>query len=238
VETVYATILEEFSSDLAVLRQTLDIVSAAGAEPKVRVALANSSTLLLAATFEEFVRQLAIEFAKQVVRNTQSVANLPSTFIAAVWAKTFDKLARQKLSDFASQSDRDHYLNYAAAKFTSVQKFCSGDLSQDIYEGFIHNENNLRIAPLNSLFKLSGLSDICNKACDETELKQYFGNQDAGQAHGKLQTKLNSFIEKRNAISHALSADVSSSPDELRDDLKFLEAFGKDIVLALERYFL
>jgi hypothetical protein len=64
----FSIINEEFASDLAAIRILVHEFNDPGkSPPKVRIAAANSATLLLAATFEQFVREMARAYAQAVV---------------------------------------------------------------------------------------------------------------------------------------------------------------------------
>ena len=49
--------------------------------PKLRIAAANSATLLVAATFEEFIREMAREYARAVVLGVEKFDKLPSDLV-------------------------------------------------------------------------------------------------------------------------------------------------------------
>jgi hypothetical protein len=231
--TAYDAILEDFVADLEVVQQTVDIVATSGAGPKTRVAAANASTLLLAATFEEFVRQLATEYARSVIARAQQIMDLPKELFTSVWKRSMDRLARHRISDLDSVG-LVQFLQGSSDRFNSVLNFYSGDLTQDIYDGVIHNENNLRTQYLNALFKVSGLSDICGLASAQAKLKEYFGEQDSGVTRGMFTRKLDEFIDRRNEITHSLRTGVSSSPEQLKEDIQILLAFAHDAVAVLE----
>ena len=75
--TSYDLIAEDFLSDLAALSNLVQAAHSSGSSAKARVASVNSATLLLAATFEEFVRQLGRQFARDVVSRTSDPKKLP-----------------------------------------------------------------------------------------------------------------------------------------------------------------
>ena len=78
VSTDFAVITEEFDNDLDAFRLLVNAFDdPQTSAPKARIAAANSSTLLLAATFEEFVREMARAYARAVVASSQSIELLP-----------------------------------------------------------------------------------------------------------------------------------------------------------------
>ena len=76
--TELTLITEEFDSDLEAIRLLVNAFknSPPISAPKARIAAANSATLLLAATFEEFVREMARAYAKAVVTAAHSLEEL------------------------------------------------------------------------------------------------------------------------------------------------------------------
>jgi hypothetical protein len=194
---------------------------------KSRIAAANSATLLVAATFDEFVREMAREYAKAVVTSSVSFERLPPKLAAAAWKRTMDGLSKVKFDGNTAGANRDNVFAAAHARFVVIHEFCKGDLTQDIYSDLIHNENNMRPGEINSLFKISGLSDVCAKLSGKRPMLDAFGETDAGRAHGKLLFAIEDFFERRNAIAHALNRGHSSGPGQITNDIDMLECLGK-----------
>ena len=234
MSSVFRPILEEFQAEMDSLSQLLDVVKTQAASAKARVAFSNGATLLLAATFEEFVRQVAREFAKIVVSKARRREDLPKDLLSAVWRRSLDGLGRQRIADLKSPVELDSFLTDAMSRFSAAHRFCEGDFSQDIFKDLIHNENNMRPAELNSLFRIIGLTDVCTRAATKGGLKDYFGEADDGKIHGSLVSSLNDFIRRRNEISHSLNPSSSSSPEQLIRDVDLLKAISLDLVSVLE----
>jgi hypothetical protein len=92
----------------------------------------------------------------------------------------------------------------------------------------------MRPNELNSMFNIAGLSDVCSKVCDKPAMLTFFGETDAGKAHGKLLAALEDFFERRNGIAHALNPGQSSGPEQIMTDLDMLQAFSEAIVQTLD----
>lgn len=155
----FQIITEEFHDDMETIRSIVEAFRDPQKTAKARVASANSATLLIAATFEEFVREMAREFARSVVANVQTFEKLPPKLASTAWKRTMDGLARIRFDTPGIEA----VFGAAQARFSVIYEFCQGDLTQDIYRDLIHNENNMRPGEINSLFKVSGLSDVCKK---------------------------------------------------------------------------
>jgi hypothetical protein len=224
--SAFDIIAEDFTEDLNDLKDLVKSSDSPGGNPRVRIAAANSTTLLLAATFEEFIREMARAYAREVVNNTESFEKLPSKMASTAWKRTMDGLARIRFDATQPANGHENPFGAAMSRFSVIHDFCRGDLSQDIYRDLIHNENNMRPNEINSLFKLSGLSDVCKKASEKTRILDFFGEADSNKAHGKLLLSLEDFFERRNSIAHALNSRQSNGPGQILNDIELLESFG------------
>ncbi len=232
--SAFEVITEEFVDDLEAIRSLVMTFSDPHKTAKARIAAANSATLLVAATFEEFVREMAREFARAVVTSTESFEKLPPKLASTAWKRTMDGLSKVRFDGEQAGVGAEHVFGAAQARFTVIYEFCKGDLTQDIYRDLIHNENNMRPGEVNSLFKVSGLGDVCTKLSDKQPILETFGETERGKAHGKLLFALEDFFERRNAIAHALNPGQSSGPDQIINDLNMLESFGKGLCETLD----
>lgn len=227
--STFAAIREEFDDELRAIRVIIDTFSdPTKGDPKARVAAANATTLLLAASFEEYVRESARAHARSVVETCSSASKLPPKLAVTAWKRTMDALARM------SFDSKDGISPEALARFNVAYEFCKGDLSKDVYKDLIHNENNMRPNELNGLFKLSGLQNVCAKVCDRPHLTDFFGGAESNITHGLLIKGLEDFFERRNTIAHSLNIMRSSSPDLLLRDIGMLSAFGRALSETLE----
>ncbi|MFM2149093.1 MAG: hypothetical protein RLZZ187_1399 [Pseudomonadota bacterium] len=228
----FQIINEDFEIELAAIIELVKNFAGKGQSPKISIAAANSSTLLLAATFEEFVRDMARTYARAVVTNATSLDKLPKNLASTAWKRSLESLARVKFD--IEQAAREKLTIDAQARFAVVFEFIKGDLSKDIYNDLIHNENNMRPAQINSLFKISGLQDICKSISDKEDILSFFGEIESGKAHGKMLNGINDFFERRNGIAHALNIRQSSGPDKIITDLEMLRAFGVALYKTLD----
>ncbi|MBN8712769.1 MAG: hypothetical protein J0H50_02185 [Xanthomonadales bacterium] len=235
MKNIFEVITEEFVDDMEVIRSLVETFDDSKAA-KARVAAANSATLLVAATFEEFVREIAREFARAVVNNARSFDKLPPKLASTAWKRTMEDLSRLRLHGNRLDGGTEHGFGSAKTKFTVVHEFCMGDLTQDIYRDLIHNENNMRPSELNSLFKVSGLTDICLQLSGKQPILEAFGELEPGKAHGKLLSALEDFFEHRNAIAHALKPGQSSGASQIVSDINLLESFGKALLETIDAH--
>ena len=233
--SAFDIITEEFVDDMEAIRSLVVTFSDPHdpqKTPKARLAAANSATLLVAATFEEFAREMARGFARAVVSNTPSFEKLPAKLASTAWKRTMEGMARLRFDgDYSGGAENE--FRSAQARFAVIYEFCKGDLKQDIYRDLIHNENNMRPGEVNGLFKVSGLGDVCQKLSDKRTILDTFGEVEAGKAHGKLLSGLEDFFERRNTIAHALNSKRSSGPDQIIHDIDMLESMGRALCETL-----
>jgi len=222
--TPYDLISEDFLADLEALWALVEAAHKPGNSARIRVASINSATLLLASTFEEFVRQMGRQFARDVVARTPDPRNIPRKLTATAWKRTLEQLARARIDTGGTALALEHISAESRAKLDAILAFLSGDVSQDIYGPLIHNDNNMRPNELNAIFSICDLSDICKKMCEFEALKDYFGFEDPGMVHGRFVTSLNDFMEMRNDIAHALNAGSSIGQESFRNHISQFKA--------------
>ena len=233
--SVYTVITDDFTADLGAIKSLVDAFDdpSKGA-PKVRISAANAATLLLAATFEEFIRDMARAFAQEVVEKAQSFSMLPPRLATRAWRRTMETLARLRIEAPARFRSTEGESVDPQVRFENIYEFCSGDLSRDIFDDLIFNENNMRPREINSLFSFSGLSDVCQKVSEKELVVTHFDGGGTGASYGHLVARLESFFDRRNSIAHALSSRQSSGPSFILQDIQILEAFGRSLCVTLE----
>lgn len=202
--------------------------------PRTRIAAANSATLFVAAKFEEFVREMAREYAKFIVGKAQSIDQLPAKLISTAWRRNMEGLLRIPEERGPNTTNIPDFLKLARNRFDDIFNFCQGDLTKDIFKELIHNENNMRANELNGLFKLSGLSDVCLQMCDKQPFLEAVNETEVGKAHGKLLIFLNDFFERRNSIAHSLNPGNSISPDEIKRDISVFIGISRALCSTLK----
>jgi hypothetical protein len=233
--SVFSLIVEDFADELASIELIVNIGSSKEGTRRARVASINASTLLLAASFEEFVRQIAREHAIQVVRSARSIGDLPQSLLEAAWKRTFSELARGKQTGKGAQ--KEGFLSSAKSarpKIDALFAFVEGDLSQDVFSDLIQNENNMRPEQINSLFKLSGLKNTCMVVCDKKMLMDFFGSETKEDTHKTLTSEIEDFFWRRNEIAHSLNSAKSSGPDQIKRDIEMFRAFSIALCKTLE----
>ena len=231
----FSVIFEEFDEELEAISAIITAFSdPKTGNPKTRVAAANSATLLLAATFEEFIREMARTYARAVVMGANTFDQIPSRIISTAWKRSMEALSKIRLD--TKEKGRAYEMVFAEAqfRFNVVYEFCNGDKTKDIYKDLIHNDNNMRPGEINGLFRVSDLSNICRTVCDRKILSDAFAESDPNKAHGQLMVSLEEFFDRRNQIAHSIAIMRSTSPDLIRKDIDMLSRLGKALCETLE----
>jgi hypothetical protein len=231
--TTFDIISEDFLADLDAIADLIGLVAIGGGSSRSRLASINSATLLLAATFEELVREMGRQFAREVVLRTENVVDLPRKLAATAWKRTLENMARAKIDTGGTTVPLFHIATEARSEFEAVCKFLEGDTSQNIYKYIAHNENNMRPEQINAIFKVCNLSNFCEKISGIDVLKLHLAEDDSGRAHGKFLVALNDFMEKRNAIAHRLNPGSSASAEQFLEDVNLLRAVALAMATCL-----
>ena len=234
--TEFELISEDFDEELRVIRDLVDGTSVrqTRAAPRARVALANSATLLLAATFEEFVRQMAVACARLTVAKAKSVRHLPDRLVDTAWRTTMKRLGEIRLRLNTGEAAINTSLADARREFDTVYAFCTGDLDQEIFGRVVQNENNMRPDEINRIFRRCGLKDIVRQTASDEKILTFFSEDEPDRACQKLRATLNDFFERRNRIAHSLNPQSSSSPGQIGRDVEVFSSVGKALCQALE----
>lgn len=193
----------------------------------MRLAVINGNVLLLYATFEEFVRQMALEACKIKVRDSSSIEDLPRPLINKVvdrHADLLSRLAKSKVQGKVS-FDAGDFLSLKG-KLRAFLDFFTGDLTQDIFHEISKNQKNLRVSEFNALFNLSGRSGACNFLNGSTPLLNYFSGTQSTGAFNSVDTGLEYFVGLRNKVTHDLGATSTISGDEFVSIVEFTLAVG------------
>lgn len=236
METIFSVIVDDFLADLNAISDLVAAVQSGGSSARSRLASVNSATLLLSATFEEFVREMGRQYAREVVRGLANVERLPRKLTATAWKRTLEDLARAKIDTGGTAQSLEGISRDARSKFDAVCGFLSGDMSQDVYGALVHNENNMRPRQLNEIFSICDLKNICEKFCEKTPIKDHFDEIDNGKVHGLFLVSLNDFMEKRNDIAHSLNPGSSSGPSQLLKEVDFFKATALSLAETLPEH--
>jgi len=217
-------IYDDFASELDALESMIATVGGASLGSRSRVASANAATLLLAALFEEFVRQIIRALFSAKAKAAADISVFPEKITANVWRRSLEMLARAPFDDVQSKSRE------VSDNIEAILRFClSKDVQADVGKALSHNDNNMRPQQLNQLFNQIGVENMCGRACNSEALIDFLGHGTAGKATPELTSRLEAFFRRRNDIAHSVQFNSSSGPSELSADISLFRIFGKAI---------
>lgn len=236
MEREFTVIFEEFASDLNALNEILPISEEGNHHPqsaKARIAAGNAATLLLAALFEEYIRQMVKASFREKSKVANGIKDFPQNIAANVWRQALERLARVSREDLEANT-----ISYQAHLDAVVAFSLKKDITSDVGDVLAHNKNNMWPAQLSELFNRIGITNILQKSCKDQELQNYLGfPEDVNKVCDSLTAALNDFFKRRNSIAHAIGLNNSSGPVQLDQDIKLFLTFGRSLLQALEDEF-
>jgi hypothetical protein len=223
-------ILDDYEEELDALSELTQSSNAGNPlSARARVAVANSTTLLLGSIFEEMIRQLAKAF---FVDKRHRVAN-----VEQLHPKTRSKLWRSGLERLARASFREIEINRGAFRdrAQALLDFClNDDVLASVEDDLTHNDVNMRPDEIVRIFSLVGIPDVIGKACITRALIDHTGCENGGQANEVFRAALNEFYERRNLIAHALAFGSSGGPSQIQADIDPFKIFGRALASVID----
>lgn len=222
---------DHFASELGALSELASMSGAAGAtSARARIAAGNGATLLLAATFEDFIREQVKSVFQHKLSTGGGLADFPDKLVSVVWRRSLETLARSSFDDLLTDSSA------AISHIESVTAFCfRGELTDAVSDALAHNDVNMRPSEIGRLFNQIGLKSIIAETCANDELIGLFGAGSAGKTTAEVETFLEDFFRRRNAIAHSLGKGSSSGPVGISRDIELIGGFGKALTATLIR---
>lgn len=231
--TEFELIFEEFSAELDALSE---MTAAPGKQvselltSRARIAAGNAATLLLAAVFEEYVRQQLKAAFKEKGKRAKGISDFPNNIASKIWRRALETLARTQFEEVEANA-RIFEERFAAVVSFSIKK----DVTSDVSDAIAHNENNMRPNQLAELFNQIGISNILHKTCDEQDLMDHLNCDESEKARSALVTQIEEFFRRRNHVAHAIKLGSSSGPLEISQDIELFRVFGQSLFRALNR---
>lgn len=227
----FEIIFDDFSSELDALTEMAAVPTSGtlAFSPRARVAAGNGATLLLAAVFEEFIRQEVKATFKEKTRRAKNFDDLPKKMTSVVWKRSLEILARTPFEEVESD------VRLSDSKISAIVSFClKRELGADVSDSIAHNDNNMKTSQLNGLFNGIGIQSVCSKACEDKGLIDFLGCENAGKANSEFSARVDEFFKRRNAIAHAIKIGSSSGPAGLHQDIELFRNFGRALFKTID----
>ena len=190
--------------------------------------------LLLAATFEVFVREMAKLAAKHVVSSVAAIADVPHPLLRTAWNRTFDTITRTRLPQGTRTNELHATVHSARGRADSVFSFLEGKMTEDIYDELVRTGKNMRVGEINRLFSLSRLPKVCAKVAEQQPIIDHFHSGGSSLSATDLERFINEFIDRRNKIAHQLTAISTFGPTVVHQHITVFRLFADSLCAILE----
>jgi len=231
--TEFDLIFAEFASELDALSEMASIPRGTGGgapSARARIAAGNGATLLLAATFEEFVRQQVRAAFREKAKNAKGMSSFPAKIVSAVWRTSLESLARTPFDEIEADGSK------AGAVLAQTQLFClRKDITADVADALSKNEYNMRPGEIGRLFNQIGIVSIVSKISQFEPLIEFVGLDTAGKTTTAIEGRIEEFFRKRNEIAHAIKLSASSGASQLASDIEFFRVIGQAMTYAIDQ---
>ncbi len=233
----FRAVADEFCTEVQVIQALVSSFDTTQVKPKLRAAASNSAMLLLAATFEVFVRDMAGAVARAAVAGAGEVAHIPNGILRTAWKRVFDSIARLDLPQNTRIQDIHQIVGHAEARSGAVFAFLRGNTEQEIFADLVQHDVNLRTQEINRLFGISGVSDVCGLVSQEQNVADHFQADRASATGKELVEFIDRFIEQRNSIAHSLTSASSVGANEVSNHIDTFRVFATALCVVLEQRF-
>lgn len=232
--TDFRATADEFIQSLGTIREFVSSFDSGGATPNVRVAAVNSAILLMAAAFEEFIKEMATLSVRHTVQTSKAISDIPSSVLRTAWRRTFSAISDLSIPQSTDIKGIMNAVNGAEARCKTLLAFLRGDVTQEIYEGLVDNDSAMRVKQINSLFGISDIKNVCKVTSQNQRIIDHFNAENADQGSADLNNFLDQFIDQRNEIAHRLNSATSLASKDVRDHIDTFCVFANSLCEMLE----
>ena len=232
--TDFRATADDFSQSLGTIGEFVSSLDSRGATPTVRVAAVNSAILLIAATFEEFIKEMATLSVRHTVKASNALSDVPTSVLRTAWRRTFSSIADLVIPQSTDNKGIMSAVNYAEVRSKTLLAFLRGDVTQEIYDGLVDNDSAMRVKQINALFGISDIKNVCKLTSQNRCIIDHFKAESADQGSADLSNFINQFIDQRNEIAHRLNSATSLAPRDVREHIETFCVFAHSLCEFLE----
>lgn len=227
-EIIEVTSKQDGTTRYAVESNLLPLVEAGGQNT-----MAACGIVLIAAHFEECIRQQVEEYAKALVTNYNDIEDgLQIKIIDAYWKSGLSKLSRLRPKDDPA---------WASLASTSLKSFIkypvAGDVNHLVASWLCDHENNMRFDTVQLLTGRVGIKDLSGKLFKHSELKAISGTVKSADFSVSVRVKLKEFYDLRNGLVHSISQNSGVGRTIFAQWADFLLAFSDAFASAMAASF-
>jgi hypothetical protein len=204
--------------------------------PDGKNTMAASAVVLLAAHFEEYIRQQVEEYAKGVV---QEYAHLDETFKTKL-ISTYWRAGTGKISRIYPKGD----LSWIGPAKTMLEGLIAypvgGDINSFVAAMLCEHENNMRWDTITELSARVGVNKLSDRMFKSARLKSNLGTVRKDQFASDVRDKLSEFYDLRNGLVHSISQNIGIGFTVFSGWAEFLtvfaDAFAEGLVACFQEF--
>ncbi|RWA62103.1 HEPN domain-containing protein [Mesorhizobium sp.] len=231
VKTIDVSSLQDAGAPTVISGQQLPIVPAGG-----KNTMAASALVLLAAHFEECIRQQVEEYAKGVVSEYVFLKDdFKEKLVDTYWRSGSGKLSRIRPKGFPTWSGRAEPILRSLLDYpigTNMPSFQATLISE--------HENNMRFDTMAELCGRVGVTKLGELMRKSKPLNDSLNNPSKDQFNIALQRRVSEFYELRNGIVHSISQNAGVGSTIFNQWAAFFRvltaAFANSLDLAFKRF--
>lgn len=197
------------------------------------------SVVLLASSFEEFVREEVGQCADLLINKYGALTiDIQHKIRGEYWRILLERLnmSNNILTRTKPKSPDTALLAKAKVLLDSGRGFViDGDSSHLDRDNFFHSKSNFRPHIVNKIISRLGIDDIVSSAADNSKIKSHFGVTKKVDSSERLVAKLDEFYNLRNSIVHSLSGVSGIGVDSVLEYISLMEMTAESITSVLSR---
>jgi hypothetical protein len=230
---LFSAVYEEFDSELSAIEGVLAAIPSTDGGRTSRAARVvgnNAATLLLAAVFEEYVRQQVKAAFGELRSSISDINGFPEKLPATVWRRGLQRLA-------ASFDEVGKAPATIKGKVGQTLAFCLDKVhSADVSYALMANDTQMRPDELARMFKQLGIRDFVRILASTEIVKTGFVCCTSQEAEAHFRRWLNDFILQRNAVAHSITFGSSVTDEKLSKDIGLFRIVGQAIASVLKQH--
>jgi len=197
------------------------------------------SMVLLASSFEEFVREEIGQCADYLAGKYVGFQdNVKHSIRAAYWKGCLESLrfTGSILTTSEPRTPNPVSIGKIRNLLDSARGFVVDDDALQFNRAvFYRHSNNFRPHVVDEVGARLGIKNIIKNAADSSRIKNYFGVSRKNESYDKLKAKLEEFYERRNEIVHSLSGVTGYAVDVVLDYIVVFEMTAESIKVVLTK---
>ncbi|UNC15624.1 hypothetical protein FE249_16060 [Acidiphilium multivorum] len=184
--------------------------------------MAASAMVLLAAHFEEYIRQQVEEFAKAAVTAYADMG----TEHQERWLDNYWRAGSSRLNRIRPKGDPS-WANEAQTLLLNLLEYpVRQNMSSFIAEMLAEHDNNMRWDTISEVTARVGVQKLSEKLFRSVDLKREVENPKKDLFTPILRGKLNEFYKTRNGIVHSISQNSGIGPTIFHSWIRFFRVFA------------